>query len=411
MQLRNIIKYIVDKQLTKGAVKMVVFENPGSIDIKSAMLFGISAKSSESAIGFFGTGLKYAIAVALRNGYKVEVHTDNKVHQFTLKDINFREKAFEIIQLDGQDLSFTSELGKTWAPWMAYREFYCNAKDENGTAYIGSIPNNTTGKTFVTVQSAEFEDVHNNRDDFILCTTPVAHEAGIEFHEGYTNAFFYKGIKVFQGIVNFAMHYNCTKAFALTEDRTVKHTYELEWRIRDAITELKDESLISKLLTVGTGYFEHDINFASETDYSQEFMSVARRLNSTFAVNLNPSIKRLVAKWSKEDWSADHFTPTAQQLRALEKAKSFLERCNYQISTYPIKFKRYLGEGVLAFVHEDIIYLSETAMNQGVKQLCSTLLEEYVHLVTNLKDETYALQTYLFDKVITLHEEILQEVL
>ena len=53
---------------------MVVFENTGEIDILSISSFGVSVKEGDSPIGFFGTGLKYAIAVLLRHNQKITAY-------------------------------------------------------------------------------------------------------------------------------------------------------------------------------------------------------------------------------------------------------------------------------------------------------------------------------------------------
>ena len=44
----------------------VSFITPGQIDLENVFTFGISAKESDNPIGFFGTGLKFAIATLLR---------------------------------------------------------------------------------------------------------------------------------------------------------------------------------------------------------------------------------------------------------------------------------------------------------------------------------------------------------
>ena len=46
----------------------LLFTNPGEIDIRGATIAGLSAKEDAGAIGYFGTGLKYAIAQVLANG-------------------------------------------------------------------------------------------------------------------------------------------------------------------------------------------------------------------------------------------------------------------------------------------------------------------------------------------------------
>ena len=37
---------------------MIVFENPGEIDVAAISTFGVSVKETDNPIGFFGTGLK-----------------------------------------------------------------------------------------------------------------------------------------------------------------------------------------------------------------------------------------------------------------------------------------------------------------------------------------------------------------
>ena len=46
----------------------IIFTNQGEIDIRAVTTFGVSVKNDNSAIGMFGTGLKYAIAIILRHG-------------------------------------------------------------------------------------------------------------------------------------------------------------------------------------------------------------------------------------------------------------------------------------------------------------------------------------------------------
>lgn len=58
---------------------MILFQNPGEIDLLSIASFGVSVKEGENPIGFFGTGLKYAIAVLLRTGHRITVMTGPRV--------------------------------------------------------------------------------------------------------------------------------------------------------------------------------------------------------------------------------------------------------------------------------------------------------------------------------------------
>jgi hypothetical protein len=51
----------------------VIFQNLGLIDLRAVQIMGLNAKESKNPIGQFGTGLKYAIAVLLRNNCSVSI--------------------------------------------------------------------------------------------------------------------------------------------------------------------------------------------------------------------------------------------------------------------------------------------------------------------------------------------------
>lgn len=142
---------------------MIVFENAGEIDIDAITTFGVSVKVGENPIGFFGTGLKYAIAVLLRTDHKVSIWSGDRQLRFTTERREVRMKPFDFVLMREGDrltpMGFTTELGKTWKPWMAYRELYCNARDEGGSVYSVANPNAATdprrGQTQIRVEGAE----------------------------------------------------------------------------------------------------------------------------------------------------------------------------------------------------------------------------------------------------------------
>jgi len=108
------------------------FMNNGNFDIRAMMTMGVSAKLSDSAIGFFGTGFKYAVAVILRGGGSVKVSTIDGVYEFTKKEEIIRDQKFDLVMINGSSAGFTTHMGINWEPWMAFRELFCNAKDEGG---------------------------------------------------------------------------------------------------------------------------------------------------------------------------------------------------------------------------------------------------------------------------------------
>ena len=70
------------------------------------------------------------------------------------------------------------------------------------------------------------------------------------------------------------------------------------------------------------------------------------------------------------------------------------------LSRFPIILVDSLGPNTLGLAKEGKIYLAASVFDRGLHYVCSTLLEEYIHLDTGLEDETRGLQTYLFDLLI-----------
>ena len=117
---------------------MITFKNKGAIDVRAITTFGISSKENDNAIGYFGTGLKYAIAVMLREGVNFSIVTGGKQYEFETRAETVRVDEFNFCFMRAggtgkfEQLPFTTELGKNWELWQAFRELYCNCTDENG---------------------------------------------------------------------------------------------------------------------------------------------------------------------------------------------------------------------------------------------------------------------------------------
>lgn len=76
----------------------IVFRTPGSIDMRAFTIMGVNAKpNTDKPIGYFGTGLKYAVAVCCRLGASFEVHTSGHRYWFERAPLSFRGQDFEQI--------------------------------------------------------------------------------------------------------------------------------------------------------------------------------------------------------------------------------------------------------------------------------------------------------------------------
>jgi hypothetical protein len=180
----------------------LLFSNPGVLDVNLVKLLGVSVKESDSPIGFFGTGLKYAMATALRLGGSMTIYTDGQRFEVNGRKVTLRDKEFTQVMLNDEPLGFTTELGKQWEPWMVVRELYSNALDEGGSTSLanGPIESGLAGQTHIALYGEPFVEVWNNRGQYFIASgeapmvsTPHAdaYEAG-----GHCHAMFFRGIRV-----------------------------------------------------------------------------------------------------------------------------------------------------------------------------------------------------------------------
>ena len=74
---------------------MISFQNNGLIDIAAVTTMGVSVKEGDGAIGYFGTGLKFAIATILREGGEVTLWRGLEKHIFTATLLTVRGEDFQ----------------------------------------------------------------------------------------------------------------------------------------------------------------------------------------------------------------------------------------------------------------------------------------------------------------------------
>jgi len=84
---------------------MIIHETPGLLDTRSFTTFGINAKpNAKSPIGMFGTGLKYSIAVLMRQALKVTVWIGDQPYEFLLKNPSFEVKISSQFECVGSEV-------------------------------------------------------------------------------------------------------------------------------------------------------------------------------------------------------------------------------------------------------------------------------------------------------------------
>jgi len=396
-------------------MKQVSFVNQGEIDIRAISHFGLHAKQSESAIGYFGTGLKYALAVLVRTGHKIEIFSGLERYTIELRHGEFRGKSLDFIisvDPDGteRELGFTTELAKDWELWAAYRELACNCYDENGTIHDG-LCDPADGFTTIIITGDDFHHMYGHRAEIILESEPI-HSIkrepmfSFEMHAGRTDHMHYRGIRALKLELPALYTYNITSKCALTEDRTLKISpkTDMAW----AYLTCTDHDVLKNVLTASRDTFEGRLDFDwSVRDPCKEFCDVVIELSKDRATDINSSALSAVRRATESD-----FVPTPAVLSAVEqskitKAADFVTRHGYDVRRYPIHAVESLGRHTLAAAYDGGIYLTRKLINMGgATKLASALIEEYLHLRYDLEDESRELQTFLFEKLVSVYEEL-----
>ena len=117
--------------------RYIKIANVGEIEPNAFKLIGASSKrNDQTKIGFFGSGLKYAMAFLLREEIEFKIYSGKTEVKVTTKSVTHRDQEFQVIQVDGEDTSMTTEMGPKWKHWGAVREVYCNAVDEGDDSII-----------------------------------------------------------------------------------------------------------------------------------------------------------------------------------------------------------------------------------------------------------------------------------
>lgn len=390
----------------------IVFRNVGTIDPASITTFGVSSKEKAGAIGFFGTGLKYAIAILLREGCRIAIHTGGERLEFGTERARVRVDDFTFVTMNGERLGFTTELGKTWEMWAAFRELYCNCMDEEGDVYevddaqtIG-VRND---ETVITVDGEAFRDVWARRSEIILAKKPIIKHEAIHVCPGASEYVFYRGVRAMKLDTPSQYTYDIQRKLDLTEDRTIKYSWDVDNAIKRVWMEHDDPHVIELVVTAPKGSMEHNIQFGGVVP-SEAFQGVVRRLHKTFDPRLNRTAWESCRIWLMDKL---HEEPQAvlspiEQAR-LDKAVNFCEQIGFNIRAYPIHVSEFLGEEILGRAHEGRIYVSKRVFMMGTKMLAGTLIEEYLHLKHRCHDETRVMQNILMDLICSLGEQITGE--
>lgn len=284
---------------------MIILKNEGEIDINVITTMGVNIKDCDDPIGFFGTGLKYAIAVFLRERIDVRLFIGENEYTFHAEPRRIRNKEFNICKMvgkyDSMDLGFTTELGKNWEIWQAYREIESNCRDEMGRVYkaSGEAKGDSGYTKFVISNLPEIGEVFLDKAKKSL----LLRNDSIEIFKGESDTIYYKGIKAKVLKSPSKYTYNILKDCYLTEDRLLCYDWQVEEIINDAVAQMKDKEIIKDVITAKSGTYEHSLGmgYSSNAKPNKEFMEAYQENKNSVNSSVNDFVKKHTPKEPKTD--------------------------------------------------------------------------------------------------------------
>lgn len=371
------------------------FINKGEISPGTWKIFGMSAKETDNPIGMFGTGLKYAIAVLLRELRQIIIYSGLDKYEFKTESYEFRGSSFERILCNGEVMPFTTDLGKKWKMWMAYREIASNCFDEDG--YIG----NETPKKGLTIIQADLDDILH--EDVFLNTNrlQVARDSNCEVYAGNSWYVYYRGVRAYELSKKSIFTYNVLNA-DISEDRNIKYWFEIEDDCSKSLMSVTEDRFIKNILFPEKDTIECSFGYSRNFNPSNEIVlfATSMRKHKSNNPNIFPALFDYLPEIKRKEISVSQ-----DLINDYDSAITLCKDIGFEnIDRYPVKFVSDLPIGCLAMADriKSQIYLSERVLHQGIKQIAATMIEEYIHLAEGYDDCTYEMQTYLFDLIVTM---------
>lgn len=388
---------------------MIIFRNPGLIDMAVVETMGVNVKDGDSPIGRFGTGLKFAISTILRDGGEIEIWRGGRCHKIGTVAREIRGKSFDIVTLDGQPLGYTTDLGRDWLPWMAFRELATNVMDEQGEYSIGPAqgeampPMPGPDETVIVAHGPGIVDAYHTRGTIILESPPIAVTSVCDIHEGPSNYVYFRGVRVHELRKPTLYTYNVKVDIELTEDRTAKVPYMLHAYMAMAIEKAEDDTIIRRAITCGEDYFEDHLSLDGSSLASKQFGDVLSELATTHATVPNINKQALGAA---RNMALSTMTPgnskalSGPHAEKLFRAKSILKAAGFEIDAFPVIVVDGLGNGAIGLAKDGKIFITLAAFEKGAREVAATILEEYAHLRSGQEDCSRGFQNWLFDQLL-----------
>ena len=420
--------------------KYIKIKNAEEIGVNAFCLIGACTKRDDnSKIGFFGSGLKYALAVLLRNNISFDVYSGTKKFDFTVETEMFRDKPFNVIYVNGQKTSFTTDMGPEWKIWQAIREIYCNALDEKMpllSQVDDIVP--VAGETAFYIQTKQIEEIITNWEKyFAIGRVAIVENNEYKVYRRYSEkvTLYRRGIRCSDMNKNSLYDYNF-RDIRINESRVVAYNWETNELLAKLWSKIATPYMIKQYFKLYTSAHadcrdnsvEHSISWSYHGVFNDNWLNAVKgfllipfesagfyktQINTRKTIILPKSlIMFLKAQFQDDvesatvDFHSNHIVvkPSEKQTFLLQECMKFFEEVQMTIP-YEIQVVIFPDtKNLMGRIIDDKILLSTNVFDKGKKEIVETIIEEWAHLESGKADETRGFEQYLINQLVNMLE-------
>lgn len=420
----------------------VCFENKGEVPVNAFKLLGASSKRGDSSkIGYFGTGLKYAIAVMLKQGIEFHIYSGDKEVKIGTRKTKFLDEDVSVMTVNGEKTSITLDAGINWEPWFAIREIYSNAIDEGGAMTLNKPLEPKTGYTrvFVDADAEPLKDMFSNwaayftqnRDAVFKNINGSLHAKLPTFPRFLA---FRKGIRVYESQRHSVFDYDLPDV-EINESRVAVYSFRVEQSCAELLASSNLEC-IKQFLKLSknpksSNYVEWKDgfwDFANHREFSEHWLEALEdkrlvpanfaghyELTETTLILPDKLIDKLEYAFggaiNKAGSNKNKFTVLNNvNKQPLQKMLDVFTLAGFDWELDKIDVVKFNDKDILGQAKDGRVLLSEQLFTPAHRhEVAATLMEEIVHAKTGLNDGTRAMQTFLFNTITNLAKELVKE--
>jgi len=415
--------------------------NIGEIDVLSLSLLGASSKrGDDSKIGMFGSGNKYALAYLLRHGYEISIYSGTKEIKIGTENQTFREQSFDVITVNGVATSITTEFGKDWVLWQAIREIYCNSIDEGGAnmEYVAHPEPKENETHFYIKSRGEVVSFVGDFDNYFSENKQVLFECSygkiLAKSKASSLCLYRKGIRCMESDKMSIYDYDLPH-ISIDENRLVRYSWEVPAMIWNMVYKCTDKRVIRNVLeacndTSMIECFSSDFSNPVESYMSVEYIEVLKELTiapralsglismdeigsttiipskifeQAQAIVTNENLPTKFKVHNSEFYV--ELVPSPLHKATIDKAVEFFKETDYLgVIGYEVTIARFENKEIYGFADfkNQKIVVSEMCIEKGVQSVIETMIEEYIHLKYEVKDETRSFQNAAITEITNL---------